>query len=136
MGMGFKSISEYKADPVFQTLVADGETSSPVFAFKLASSGAELSVGGTDSSLYTGSFTYAKVEQEGYWQVALDGISVSGKKAVSNADSIIDTGTTVSFFRFSELWHTILMLIILAHCWLKLIRQGILRLGPRSEGGL
>lgn len=99
MGMGFKSISEYKADPVFQTLVADGQTSSPVFAFKLASSGAELSVGGTDSSLYTGSFTYAKVEQEGYWQVALDGISANGKNAISNADSIIDTGTTVIFFR-------------------------------------
>ena len=100
MGMGFKSISEYKADPVFQTLVADGKTSSPVFAFKLASSGAELSVGGTDSSLYTGSFTYAKVKQEGYWQVDLDGISVNGKRAVSNADSIIDTGTTVTFWSF------------------------------------
>lgn len=98
MGMGFKSISEYKADPVFQTLVSQGETSKPVFGFKLAKSGSELSVGGSDSSLYSGDFTYAKVEKEGYWQVALDGMSVGGKKAVSSTDSIIDTGTTVSAF--------------------------------------
>jgi cathepsin D len=62
--MGFKSISAYNANPVFQTLMADGEASDPVFAFKLSSSGAELSVGGTDSSLYSGDFTYAKVEKE------------------------------------------------------------------------
>lgn len=64
MGMGFKSISEYQSDPVFQTLVSQKETSDPVFAFKLSKSGAELSVGGTDSSLYSGDFTYAKVEKE------------------------------------------------------------------------
>lgn len=62
--MGFKSISEYGANPTFQTLVGDGKTDSSVFAFKLSSSGAELSVGGTDSSLYSGDFTYAKVEKE------------------------------------------------------------------------
>ena len=62
--MGFKTISEYGADPTFQTLVANGQTDSPVFAFKLSSSGAELSVGGTDSSLYSGDFTYAQVEKE------------------------------------------------------------------------
>ncbi|KIM92347.1 hypothetical protein PILCRDRAFT_83534 [Piloderma croceum F 1598] len=95
MGMGFKSISEYNANPVFQTLVADGQTSDPVFAFKLSESGAELSVGGTDSSLYSGDFTYAKVEQEGYWQVALDAVSLGGKSVISNIDSIIDTGTTL-----------------------------------------
>jgi cathepsin D len=64
--MGFMSISEYNANPVFQTLIADGQTSDSVFAFKLSQSGAELSVGGTDSSLYSGDFTYAKVEKEVY----------------------------------------------------------------------
>lgn len=62
--MGFKSISEYNSDPVFQTLVSDGEATDSVFAFKLSSSGAELSVGGTDDSQYTGDFTYVPVEQE------------------------------------------------------------------------
>lgn len=64
--MGFKSISEYNANPVFQTLVVEGQTSNSVFAFKLSDSGAELSIGGTDSSLFSGDFTYAKVEKEVY----------------------------------------------------------------------
>ncbi|KAG2028391.1 aspartic peptidase domain-containing protein, partial [Suillus americanus] len=39
MGMAFKSISEYGANSVFQTLVSQGAVPEPVFAFKLASSG-------------------------------------------------------------------------------------------------
>ncbi|EPQ56641.1 acid protease [Gloeophyllum trabeum ATCC 11539] len=95
LGMAFKSISEYNANPFFQTLVADGVTSDPVFAFKLSKSGAELDLGGTDSSKYSGDFTYAPVTQEGYWQVDLDAVSVGGKKAVTGLSSIIDTGTTL-----------------------------------------
>lgn len=64
MGMGFKSISEYKANPLFQTLIADGAVDQPVFAFKLSSSGASLYLGGTDDSLYSGNFTYVPVTKE------------------------------------------------------------------------
>lgn len=64
MGMGFKSISEYNADPVFQVLMKDGQTDKGEFGFKLSKSGAGLTVGGTDSSAYSGDFTYAKVTQE------------------------------------------------------------------------
>lgn len=59
--MGFQSISAYGASPVFQTLVSEKQTTDPVFAFKLSSSGAELSLGGSDSSLYTGDFAYTPV---------------------------------------------------------------------------
>ncbi|KII94327.1 hypothetical protein PLICRDRAFT_101811 [Plicaturopsis crispa FD-325 SS-3] len=95
MGMGFKSISEYNADPVFQVLMKDGQTDKGEFGFKLSKSGAGLTVGGTDSSAYSGDFTYAKVTQEGYWQVDLDGISVGGKSAVDSTSAIIDSGTTL-----------------------------------------
>ncbi|KII89342.1 hypothetical protein PLICRDRAFT_53792 [Plicaturopsis crispa FD-325 SS-3] len=95
LGMGFQSISDYNAKPLFQSLVADGETDDSVFAFKLADSGAELYIGGTDDSLYTGSFTYVPVTQEGYWQVDLDGVSAAGKKLVSSTSAIIDSGTTL-----------------------------------------
>jgi len=61
MGMGFATISVFQANPVIQTLVAEGQLSDPVFAFKLASSGSELRIGGVDTSLYTGSFTYTRV---------------------------------------------------------------------------
>jgi cathepsin D len=44
--------------------VADSQTTDSIFAFKLSASGAELTIGGAESSLYSGSFTYAKVEKE------------------------------------------------------------------------
>ncbi|KIJ64704.1 hypothetical protein HYDPIDRAFT_89851 [Hydnomerulius pinastri MD-312] len=95
MGMGFQSISEYHADPVFQSLVAQGQTKAPVFAFKLAYTGAELFVGGVNPKMYKGDFTYAKVTREGYWEVAMDAVIGNGKKVLAHIDSIIDTGTTL-----------------------------------------
>lgn len=61
MGMGYQSISLYKAPPVFQSLLAQKQVATPVFSFKLSASGSELFLGGADASLYTGSFTYASV---------------------------------------------------------------------------
>lgn len=64
MGMGFQSISAYNATPVFQSLVSQGQTDEPVFSFKLAASGSELYLGGANSALYTGGFTYTPVTTE------------------------------------------------------------------------
>jgi hypothetical protein len=64
MGMGFKSISVYGADPVFQTLMSQGEVDSSVFGFKFAPSGSELFVGGTNPDLYIGEFTWVPVSVE------------------------------------------------------------------------
>ena len=61
MGMGFESISVFQANPVIQTLIAEGQFSDHVFAFKLASSGSELRIGGVNTAFYTGSFTYTPV---------------------------------------------------------------------------
>ncbi|KAF9235755.1 aspartic peptidase domain-containing protein, partial [Melanogaster broomeanus] len=61
MGMAFQTISNYDASPVFQTLVDQGQTDEPIFGFKLAANGSELYLGGTNSALYTGSFSYAPV---------------------------------------------------------------------------
>jgi cathepsin D len=58
MGMGFQSISQFNATPLFQTLISEGVVTSPVFGFKLATSGSELFIGGTNSALYTGDFIY------------------------------------------------------------------------------
>ena len=58
MGMGFQSISQFNASPVFQTLVSEGVLSSSVFGTKFAANGSELFIGGTNSALFTGSFTY------------------------------------------------------------------------------
>jgi cathepsin D len=63
MGMAFKSVSEFGADSVFQTLVSQGAVPEPVFAFKVASSGSELYIGGVNSALHRGPFTYIPVTQ-------------------------------------------------------------------------
>ncbi|KAH7919100.1 acid protease [Leucogyrophana mollusca] len=91
MGMAFKALAEYTANPVFQSLVAQGQSSQPVFAFKLAATGSELFLGGTNPALYTGDFTYVN----GYWQVPLDAVSSDDNAVLTNLDSIIDTGTSL-----------------------------------------
>ncbi|KAI6009533.1 aspartic peptidase domain-containing protein [Pisolithus orientalis] len=95
MGMGFKSLSIYGADPVIQTLIDNNVISDPVFAVKLASSGSELRLGGINSDLYSGSLTYTPVTQQGFWQFDGDAISANGNATLSSFTAIIDTGTTL-----------------------------------------
>ena len=58
VGLGFQSISQFNASPLFQTLISEGVVTSQVFGTKFATSGSELFIGGTNSALYTGSLTY------------------------------------------------------------------------------
>jgi aspartyl protease len=64
MGLAFPSISRYNSTPVFQTLISEGVLTSPVFGFKLASNGSELFLGGTNSKLYTGDFTWVPLTNQ------------------------------------------------------------------------
>lgn len=95
MGMGFQSISEYNAPPVFQSLISAGQTDKGVFAMKLAADGSELTLGGLNSELYTGDVTYVPVSQEGYWQTNFDALNVGGQGVVSSTACIVDSGTTL-----------------------------------------
>ncbi|KAI0048762.1 acid protease [Auriscalpium vulgare] len=96
MGMGFQEISQFKSPPFFQTLIEDGQVTDQVFGFKLAESGSELFLGGTNPALYTGDFTYVDVTTEGYWQTNFDSIAVNGSIPLFQKSScIIDTGTTL-----------------------------------------
>ncbi|KAH9161573.1 acid protease [Lactarius sanguifluus] len=94
LGMGYESLSSYGASPVFQSLVSQGQVSTPAFSFYFAESGSELYIGGTNQNHFTGSFTYMPVTTQGYWQGSFDGISVNGKTVVRGQGAIIDTGTT------------------------------------------
>ena len=64
MGMAFESISVYGASPTFQTLISEGAVTASVFGFKFATSGSELFLGGTNSDLYTGDFTWVPLTTE------------------------------------------------------------------------
>ncbi|GLB45979.1 putative peptidase A1 family protein [Lyophyllum shimeji] len=95
MGMAFPQISNFPANPVFQTLIAEDKTTARQFAFKLTNSGSELFLGGADNSQFIGSLSINPVVQEGFWQVSLDAVNVNGAAAVVAQSAIIDTGTTL-----------------------------------------
>jgi cathepsin D len=58
MGLGFESISVFNAAPLFQTLILENVVTSPMFGFKLATSGSELFLGGLNGDLFTGEITW------------------------------------------------------------------------------
>lgn len=97
VGMGYQSISRFNSPPLFQSLVAQNKTLPPIFSFKLTASNSELLLGGVNQALYKGSFTYAPVTTQGYWQVTLGSVNVNSAAVASlrNVQSIIDTGTTL-----------------------------------------
>ncbi|KAH7912689.1 aspartic peptidase domain-containing protein [Hygrophoropsis aurantiaca] len=95
VGMAYKSLSRYNAEPLFQTLVKEGTISKNSFSFKLAKTGSELYIGGANPKMYKGGFTYVDVTKQGYWEVPLGGVSSAGKKIIGQVDSIIDSGTSL-----------------------------------------
>ncbi|KAI9454064.1 acid protease [Lactarius psammicola] len=95
LGMGFQSISDYNAPPLFQSLISQGKVDQQVFSFYLAKQGSELYIGGTNPSHYSGDLTYVPVTTEGYWQVNFDGVGVNGTQVKQGASAIVDTGTTM-----------------------------------------
>ncbi|KAL5529952.1 hypothetical protein ACEPAF_6209 [Sanghuangporus sanghuang] len=98
MGMAFQAISNSNSPPVFATLVAQGQTSAPVFGFTLLDSGGELFLGGTDASAFTGGgLTFTPlVTAPAFWEVAAQRVAVGARGVVARAqDAIADTGTTL-----------------------------------------
>ncbi|XP_034245596.1 lysosomal aspartic protease-like isoform X2 [Thrips palmi] len=102
LGMGYRTISVGGVTPVFDNLVEQGAVDDAVFSFYLSrdaasgDKGGELILGGSDPELYKGNFTYVPVTRQGYWQFAVDGISVQGKTfCEGGCQAIADTGTSL-----------------------------------------
>jgi cathepsin D len=91
MGMAFRSLSTYDANPVFQNLVDQGQTASPIFALKLTAGDSELTLGGLVSALYTGPITWVPVTNQQHWQVNFDSLQVDGQVVVGQTPCIIDS---------------------------------------------
>ncbi|KAF9219073.1 Asp-domain-containing protein [Gyrodon lividus] len=95
MGMAFQAISVYNQSPVSLTLVTQGQTDEPVFAFGLTDFDAELYIGGTNPDMYIGDFSWASVIQHGFWEVTMDNVLGNGQTVLTNIPAIIDTGSSL-----------------------------------------
>ncbi|KAH9890110.1 acid protease [Cubamyces lactineus] len=96
LGLGLTALSELNSDPFFVTAVKQNKVSEGVFAFKLAQSGSELYIGGTNSRLYSGSIEYHPVTTDkGYWQIGGASAQLNGRTVASGLETIIDSGTTL-----------------------------------------
>merc|ERR1712232_1049446 len=107
LGMGpAKAAVDQVAMPMDQ-LVKQGKIQHNIFAFYLSSggkSGSVLTLGGVDSSFYTGDFSYFPVSKAAallpYWLISAKAMKVGGESAVScNALTgcymVVDTGTSI-----------------------------------------
>ncbi|TBU55644.1 protease [Dichomitus squalens] len=96
LGLAFPAISSLNHDPFFFTAVSQGTAKEGRFGFKLASSGSELYIGGTNSDLYKGDIEYHDISSDnGFWQIGGASVSVGGKSVADSFDTIIDTGSTI-----------------------------------------
>ncbi|KAI0645535.1 acid protease [Trametes meyenii] len=94
LGLGLPALSRLHQSPFFNTAVSQGSVKDGVFGIKLAKAGSELFLGGTDSSLYSGSFEWHPVVGTGYWQTSGASILVDSQTVVSGFTTVIDSGTT------------------------------------------
>jgi len=98
MGFGFPEISVNRMPPFFQAALAAGAIKEAKFAFyleKSGSTGGELSLGGADSTKYTGDFTYTPITNKGYWEFSVAAVTVGGNSFASTTKAIADTGTSL-----------------------------------------
>jgi cathepsin D len=91
MGLAFRAVSSYNADPVLQNLIDRRLMDSPVFALKLVEGDAVLTLGGMSDNLYDGDITYVDVINDGWWEVKADSLSVDGQVIIEGIPCIIDS---------------------------------------------
>ncbi|GJJ75646.1 hypothetical protein EMPS_08004 [Entomortierella parvispora] len=101
-GLAFDTIESVSGVKTFMTnAIAAGVLAKPVVSVFLPSErlfngqGGEYLFGAIDNTKYTGSLTYVPVTQEGYWQIAVDGITAGGQDLGQSSQGIVDTGTTL-----------------------------------------
>lgn len=107
IGFGPPAAAVDKTPMPMQMLVDQKKIEHNIFAAYLASggkSGSILSLGGPDSSLYTGDITYVPVAKAAkllpYWLVSASDIKIAGKSTGScgwllGCEMVVDTGTSV-----------------------------------------
>ena len=103
LGMAWGSISVDQVPTPWKNMMEQGLVTESVFAFYLsgngtADNGGEMTLGGVDTSKYTGELIDVPLTNETYWEFALDLITVSGGSthcSDGKCRAIADTGTSL-----------------------------------------
>nr|XP_006000457.1 PREDICTED: cathepsin E [Latimeria chalumnae] len=102
LGLGYPALAVGGATPVFDNMMAQNLVELPMFSVYLSrnpdySQGGELIFGGFDSSHFSGKLNWVPVAKQGYWQIKLDSMKISGKVKFceGGCQAIVDTGTSL-----------------------------------------
>ncbi|KAI6002894.1 aspartic peptidase domain-containing protein [Pisolithus albus] len=112
MGLGFQTLSSLQVSPFWQTLYSSNMLAEPLFGFYLErwdtsstivseAPGGSFTLGGTNTSLYTGDIEYINLPSgstPSYWLQQVSTVTVQGKTIqISSSQGLaaIDTGTTL-----------------------------------------
>ncbi|CAF4370333.1 unnamed protein product, partial [Adineta steineri] len=82
LGLGYQKIAQGGENPLVWSMYLAGQLTLPIFCFwfgplSTGSDTGELILGGYDTTKYTGSFTYAPVSVQGYWEFIADNVKLS-----------------------------------------------------------
>jgi len=97
LGMAYQKISSLGQPPFVNQAKSEGSIKSATFGMKLAQTGSELYIGGTDTSLYKGSVEYHSVTGSGFWQISGASALVNNKATNTGFQTVIDSGTTIMY---------------------------------------
>jgi len=100
LGLAFETISVDHVTPVWYNILSQGLVKSPRFGVWLSTqpsghNGGVLTLGDVDPSRFTGSFHYANLTSETYWEFALDRVAIGSTSYTTNGKAICDTGTSL-----------------------------------------
>jgi hypothetical protein len=102
LGLGWDAISENHMEPAFHKLVDAGQLDENVFAFYLQpvagllKGKSELLIGGIDKKHYSGEISYVPLSSETYWEIELQGATVTDGTSFSDCKkAVIDSGTSL-----------------------------------------
>ncbi|KAM0755531.1 acid protease [Meredithblackwellia eburnea MCA 4105] len=109
LGLGWQPLATSKATPLVQAIANGGQLPEQSFSFAMtrfanissaynkAEPGGIMTLGGTNSSLFTGDINFNSLTSSGsFWLIQLDDITVGGSSTSTSSSSVaIDTGTSL-----------------------------------------
>jgi cathepsin D len=99
VGLAFQSIAVDSVVPLFNQMYMEGLIPQKAFGMYLSvsSSGSKqgmLTLGGVDTSLFTGQITYTPITDDEWYVIKMGEVSVNGHRALFGGHAIVDSGTS------------------------------------------